>query len=113
MKIKITEKQLKNSYKNIISVNYCGLQYLLQRINANYYTAGIYGWKSDVYVIDNNTVIATGYSPIGNIKPKYTIIDKYNKAAEKVYKNWFSDRHQEKRLKILLNNFAKEVLTNV
>lgn len=112
MKIKITEKQLKNSYKNIISVNYCGLQYLLNRINANYYTAGIYGWKSDVYVIDNNTVITTGYSPIGNIKPEYKIIDKYNAAAEKIIKKYNYDQ-QQKKLASLLNDFIKEVLTNV
>lgn len=112
MKTKITEKQLKNSYKNIISVNYCGLQYLLNRINANYYTAGVYGWNSDVYVIDNNTVITTGYRPIGNIKPEYTIIDKYNKAAEKIIKKYNYDQ-QQKKLASLLNDFIKEVLTNV
>lgn len=108
MKVKITEKQLKNSYKNIISVNYCGLQYLLNRINANYYTAGIYGWKSDVYVINNNTVIVTGYKPIGNIKPEYKIIDKYNAAAEKIIKKYSYDQ-QQKKLASLLNNFVKEV----
>ena len=63
IKIKVTQKQIKEGFKNIICVDCCGLQYLLNYKEPTYYTSGIYGWNADIYVVDHNTVIVTGYRP--------------------------------------------------
>lgn len=44
MKVKVTKKEIRENYKNVISVGYCELQYLLRGKNPNFYTSGIYGW---------------------------------------------------------------------
>lgn len=50
----------------------------------NFYTAGVYGWNSDVYVIDHETVIVTGYRPFGNMELPREVIDTLNKCAESI-----------------------------
>lgn len=112
MKIKVTEKQIKNSYNNIISVGYCDLWYLLSGIDADYYTAGVYGWNSDIFKIDYNTVIVTGYRPFGNLHASYNgITKKYNEKARKIY-NDYDLNYDKKKTKInqLLQKFVNECL---
>ena len=43
MKVKVTEKQIKEGFKNIIEVGYCEIQHLLSHKEPDYYTSGIYG----------------------------------------------------------------------
>ena len=50
----------------------------------NFYTAGVFGWNADVYVIDCDTVIVTGYSPFGNMELPREVIDTLNKCAESI-----------------------------
>lgn len=110
IKIKVTQKQIKEGFKNIISVGYCDLQYLLNYKTPTYYTSGIYGWNSDIYVIDNNTVIVTGYRPFGNIS-NYKIIRKYEEKAEKITHELYNQSGDklEHDLNCLLNEFIKEI----
>lgn len=68
MKVKTTQKQVKNAFNNIISIGYCDAWYLLRHMEPTFYTCGVYGWNSDVYIIDDNTCIVTGYRPFGNLK---------------------------------------------
>lgn len=86
MKVKVTEKQIKENYYKIISIGYCDAQYLLKDIDPRYYTCGIYGWKADIYHIENNLAIVTGYAPFGNIKD-YELTKKYNDKARKIWDN--------------------------
>ena len=111
MKVKVTAKEIRKSFDNIILINYCGLQWLLRSLNANYYTCGIYGWNSDIYVINNNTCIVTGYRPIGNIKPDYNLVKKYNDLAGKIHSKNYSYDQRKTKLEKLLNQFVKEVTT--
>ena len=83
MKIKVSKKEVVESFKNIICIGYCDLQSLLSYIDADYYTSGVYGWNADIYKINNNTVIVTGYRPFGNIR-NYDLVRKYEKKAEKI-----------------------------
>lgn len=52
--------------RRIVRVGYCDLQDALAGIRPDYYTAGVYGWNCDVYVIAGLT-ICTGYRPAAGI----------------------------------------------
>lgn len=82
-KIKITKKEIFKRYDNIICVGYEDLHYLLQGLEPRYYTCGVYGWNSDIYQLNNDTIIVTGYRPFGNIKTnnKNGINSRYNNKA--------------------------------
>lgn len=110
MKIKTTKKQITNNYINIICVGYCDLSYLLKGQNASYYTCGVYGWNADIYHINNNTCIVTGYRPFGNIYPSYDCItQKYNEKARQIYYN--NDYTiATKKINKLLNKFINDCL---
>jgi hypothetical protein len=111
MKIKVTKKAIKNSYNTIIKVSYCSLQNLLNYQEPFAYSTRSEGWSCDYYKIDNNTIISTGYAPIGEIKASYDLTQKYdNKAATIIYSN--KDYKETKiLLDELLNQFIKEVKT--
>lgn len=84
MKTQTTKKAIMNAYRNVIKVGYCDLQDALKWREPNFYTAGVYGWNSDVYVIDYDTVIVTGYRPFGNVELPRNVIDTLNKCAESI-----------------------------
>lgn len=91
-----------NAYENVITVGYCDLQYALKWREPNFYTVGVYGWNADVYVIDYDTVVVTGYRPFGNIKLSRSVIDALNYCSECAHSN--SDHNTLK--KVLTNNLA-------
>ena len=84
MKTQITKKAIMSAFKNVIRVGYCDMQSALTWREPNFYTAGVYGWNADVYVIDADTVIVTGYRPFGNVKLSRNVIDTLNKCAESI-----------------------------
>lgn len=117
MKVKVTEKELKENYYYIISINYCNAYYLLKIQEPRYYTWGVYGWKSDNYHITNNILISTGYRPLNNHNLSKTnrkiseIVTRYEKTAEKIYLNHnFSWEQKEKKLSDLLEKFVVECI---
>ena len=73
-----------SAYRNVIKVGYCDMQSALKWREPNFYTAGLYGWNSDVYVIGQNTVIVTGYRPFGNMELPREVIDTLNKCAKSI-----------------------------
>ena len=82
MKTQTTKKAIMGAFENVIRVGYCDMQDALQWREPNFYTAGVYGWNADVYVIDYDTVIVTGYRPFGNMELSREVIDTLNKCAE-------------------------------
>jgi hypothetical protein len=60
MKTKTTIKAVRQSGGKILSIGYCGAQFLLRGHEPVAYTSGIYGWNFDVYRVDGVT-ICTGY----------------------------------------------------
>ena len=109
MKFKTTQKAVKEGYRNIIEIGYCDLQFLLNYETPIAYTCGVYGWNSDIYQIDNNTVIVTGYRPFGNVNVDYKLIREYNKKAGKIVLDW-NIINKKELLGELLNEFVKKVL---
>ena len=69
---------------------------LLSYKDANYYNANSYGWRNDIYLINNNTVIVTGYEPFGNIEIPKDIAKKYNDIAYRIKKNGLKDAQTKK-----------------
>ena len=75
MKAQISKKEVRNTNSRIISIGYCDMQFLLRHHDCYMYSAGIYGWSCDYYIINSNntggiftpyTVISTGYQPLSN-----------------------------------------------
>lgn len=81
MKTRTTKKAIMTSYRNVIKVGYCDLQQALKGLEPNYYTVGVYGWNADIYVIDNDTVLVTGYRPFGNTSLTRDTIETLNKCG--------------------------------
>lgn len=79
----VTRKYVCERFTNIISVPYCALQDLLRYESPCFFTSGIYGWNADVYMIDFDTCIVTGYRPFGNIRPTYALTDVFQPHSPK------------------------------
>lgn len=109
MKVKVKESDLKNSYTKIISMGYCEAQSLLRYIEPYYYTCGVYGWKSDNYVL-NGVLISTGYAPISGAR-NYDLIKKYETKAQKIQSNSnFNWEQKKKKTNKLLEKLINEFL---
>lgn len=108
MKTKITKKAIMSAYRNVIKVGYCDMQDALKWCEPNFYTAGVYGWNSDVYVIDYDTVIVTGYRPFGNAELSREVINTLNKCAESITHYLKYDM-----AKIYLNNNLDELASGI
>ena len=110
-KIRVTKKAINEGFRNRICVGYCALQYLLYYRNADFNTVRAEGWGADIYKIDYNTVIVTGYAPFGNIRPDYDLTRTYDAKACAIVQDRAKDFETiKKELEELLENFVVEVL---
>ena len=115
MSLRLKEKEIKESFY-VVGIAYCDLQYLLQYFTRTGYTAGVYGWNSDFYQVDNsNFGISTGYGYIQNVKIddniKRKIIKKYNDKAKKYNFDNYKDMQKTTRKDLL--SFVKEIRKNI
>ena len=108
MKTKTTKRAIMHAYENVIKVGYDALQDALKWREPDFYTAGVYGWNSDVYVIDYGTVIVTGYRPFGNIELPREVINTLNKCAVSITHYLDYDM-----AKIYLNNNLDELASGI
>ena len=108
MKLKTTKRQIrKNTHsKNLLSVGYCDMQYLLMFKDAFAYSAGVNGWACDYYEVEYNNqnyVISTGYNPIG-LQLDYYLVKDYEVLARDIMN--ISDLQERKQAhKRLFNEF--------
>lgn len=85
IKARVTDKELREGYYTI-ELGYCDAQNILKFEAARFYNYGVYGWRYDVYELNWNLAICTGYRPIKSIPEKVNrqavaIIEKYDKKA--------------------------------
>ena len=106
MKTQTTQKYIKAIEDNIIYIPYCNIQHLLHYTDANYYTAGVYGWNADIYIFNDCTIV-TGYRPFGNIKPRYDLCREYDDKARAVLEDY--SIHWE-RQRDMVNNLLDEFI---
>ena len=80
-KIKVTKKQITENFYNIYKCGYCDF---IPTADADFYTCGVYGWNADVYKINYNTVIVTGYRPFGKKRLSSNFLDRFKKGKEEI-----------------------------
>lgn len=85
MYAKLRKKDIKGKF--VFGVPYCKLQKMLSMYQPVGYYANAYGWRCDVYLIDD-IIITTGYEPIGRV-PKVTW-EKYNNPGVESFKAFVS-----------------------
>lgn len=110
MKFKTTKKEMNRHYSTILRVSYSSLQSLLRYLEPFAYSTRIEGWACDYYKV-NDVIISTGYAPIG-IVVNYDLIKEYEKKAEAIVFNNYTEAEEIKREKIesLLNEFIAKVV---
>lgn len=111
MKFKTTQKEVKQGYKNVIQVPYCGLLFLLRCESPIAYTTRAEGWGADIYDF-GDTAIVTGYAPFGNIRPDYETNRRYDQRAREItnsVRNW---EERKALLDELIKEYLREVLNN-
>lgn len=103
MKKSIKLKELRQ-HKNLKDCNYCSLQNLLRYTEADYYYSNAYGWRFDVYCVNDLTIIS-GYDSIKQAT-KLTAVNEYDKKAEKILKTAKTYDEAKKQLDALLVEFC-------
>ena len=107
MKTQIIKKELLANV-DVYSVRYCALQtaFAVAEMEPIYYTAGVYGWNADVYILKGGAIV-TGYRPFG----KELDCDKVNeveKYAKEIAQSGMSGEEKKSlmltKLNELLNN---------
>lgn len=93
-KFKITNKELKEDGYNVFKASYCTLQHLLWFESPVAYTAGVYGWNSDVYIFPGYFTIVTGYRPIGK---EAILCKEYDNAARVILEHSNLTQEEKKR----------------
>ena len=111
MKFKTTQKAIKQGYKNVVQVSYCGLQSLLRCESPIAYTTRAEGWGADIYQF-GNTAIVTGYAPFGNIRPGYEVNQRYEEKAAKATDGIYNWQEKKAILAGLIDEYIKEVTNN-
>lgn len=111
MKVRVTRKEVLSNYTNVIRIGYCDLQYMLTHRDANFYTAGIYGWNANIYEIDHATAIVTGYRSFGDIRPSYELVKAFNDKARAIYHDMDMSHYAKcYQLDNLIAEFVEEVV---
>lgn len=83
MKLRATQKQIREHYPTIIRIGYCDMQHLLRFENPFAYLTRPEGWACNVYDVDG-IAISTGYSPFGNVRPHYALVRAYEENAKEI-----------------------------
>ena len=109
MKVKTTERVIRQL--NPLWIGYCEAQFLLTYQNPIYYTAWIYGRKSDIYRIEN-FFISTGYWYVGE-RPDYNLVRNYDDKARKIYCSDYPRKSKKTRINNLLIKFIHEARENI
>ena len=106
-KKKTTRKAIMAAYPHVIGAG-CGLQNLLRYEQPRAYTAGVYGWNADIYVIDG-IAIATGYRSFGD-RVSYELIARYESAAKDIHARGLSHEETREQLHALAVDFVRAAL---
>lgn len=124
MKIRTTQKAIKENYSKILAIGYAEYYDLLDKYKATFYTCGVYGWNADILIdYATDTAIVTGYRTFGNRlnDKQLTIFEKYNNKARKLKKRYndynFNDtksknkqRFEYKRLDYILDKMVETAI---
>lgn len=111
-KVKVTQKEIKETYENVVVIGYCNLQYLLNYFTPQCYTVRKEGWASDIYDF-GTTAISTGYAPFGNIHIDYDTLQHYDEIGKKLrYNSVLSWQAKKKKARELINIMIRKAIEN-
>lgn len=113
MKLKVTNKQLKGSFQNIIYMD--NLHFLSYAVTdgASFYNSGVYGWNYDVYVYDYKTILVTGYRNLPYNIRNYKIEEKYNALYDEAIKDLpFGDDKKWTIATEIMQKYVEEMIKN-
>ena len=109
MSLKLTKKEVMNNFRNVISVGYCDLCFLERRLDKIGYTCGVCGWNANVYRLNEDTCLVTGYRPFENCKTSANVKE-INKKAESIVKDYtISFEKQQEEIEKLVEEILKGV----
>lgn len=108
MSIKVTRKELENTFCNIYCCGYCELEYTLRFAKCFGYNYGIYGWNYSVYMVDPDTIIITGYRGMFGKRIPFELTEKTEKKAQAICHD-FHTTNQREKITRLLNNMCKQL----
>ena len=97
MKVKVSRKSIKDNFRNVYQLDMSKSYTIFRGQSPAYYTAGIYGWNCDVYIINEDTAVTVGYRPFGDCLPEAIEKDMFQK-AKKI--EWTSKSYAEAVRKI-------------
>ena len=83
MKVKVSRKSIKDNFRNVYCLDMSKANTIFYGQSPAYYTAGIYGWNCDVYIINEDTAVTVGYRPFGDYLPE-AVEKEMMKKAERV-----------------------------
>ena len=86
MNLKLKKKDITIQFNYILEFGYCDIQFIEPYLDKLGYTRGTYGWNCDVYMINNDMCISTGYRPFGNING-----NKYLNCIKSEVDNYFKE----------------------
>lgn len=111
IKFKTKKKDIMKHYQYVICTGYSTLQNLLCFKRPIAYTTRTEGWGCDIWEIDENTVITSGYAPFGNIKPDYKLVQQYEQKADKYIHKHILDNSS--RVPAYINKLLKELVDKI
>lgn len=89
MSRKLTRREVRARFHNIIQIGACDLDSLLDWGNLAGHLERAEGWAADVYYAGyvggyGSVAICTGYAPIGNVKPDYALVHEYEMLGRQI-----------------------------
>lgn len=108
MKVKVTKKSIKDNFRNVYVMDETKANTIFYGQSPAYYTSGVYGWNCDVYIIDSDTVVTTGYRPFGERLPEAIEKDMLKKATRVREANRFNYTETARKIaSIRANGFSR------
>lgn len=104
MKVKVTKKSIKDNFRNVYIMDETKAQTIFYGQSPAYYTSGVYGWNCDVYIIDSDTVVTTGYRPFGERLPEAVEKDMFKKATRVREANRFNYTETARKIASIIEN---------
>ena len=106
MKIKVTRKDIRNSFRHVFSCGYCDLQNIFNGESPRFYNCGVYGWNFDCYEVYGLT-ICTGYRNMPGRTARN--ISHYEKLAREIASDYkIPWEEQRERIEKLLKEFCEQ-----
>lgn len=107
--IKARKKDIMDSFSYVVSIPYCHAQDLLSCMDTKIYTSSKYGWDADVFVVNDDVAVVTGYRPFGNVEVNHEVLERYEMLAGDAAEKHPRYRERKAAIKSILYDFLREV----